>query len=167
MVQSWSPITLPVSVERDAVASKRRQASSAAPDCLVPWDVRFYEAQDGAVPARDFLQGLPLSARVELRATLDAVAEAPPPQFSGGLRWHVMRGDMSGYYEARTKDGQRLHRLFCVLERHQPGLDNCSIVVLTGMTKPIRTAFSRADYQQVRDLGETYRAGNPRRVAAG
>ena len=53
------------------------------------------------------------------------------------------------------------------MSRHAHLKGNCSIVLLTGMTKPIRTAFSRADYQQVRDLGDAYRASDPRRVAAG
>lgn len=144
--------------------SKRREERA---DCRVPWDIRFYQDPEGAIPARDFLQGLSRNARIELRATLDAVAEAPPPQFSGGLRWQAMHGDMGGIYEARTKDGKQLHRLFCVIERREPGLSNCSIVVLTGMTKPQNTGFSKGEYQEVRALRDAYRASNPRRVAPG
>ena len=38
-----------------------------------------------------------------LMAILDAVAEAPPPQFSGGGQWEAMHGDMGGYYEILHK----------------------------------------------------------------
>lgn len=71
---------------------------------------------------------------------------------------------MRGYFYARTKDEKQLHRLFCVLERREPGLSNCSIIVLTGMTKPLGTAFSDAEYAQVRALGEDYRRRSPRSV---
>ncbi len=52
-----------------------------------------------------------------LMAILDAVAEAPPPQFSGGGQWEAMHRDMSGYYEIRSQGPKREQfRLFCILE---------------------------------------------------
>ena len=146
--------------------AKRREGRRRGPHrpCDVPWDIRFYVQPDGIVPARVFLRDVGVSARAEFRATLEAVAVAPPPAFSGGLRWQSMRGRMSGYFYVRTKDEKQLHRLFCLLERRQPGLSNCSIIVLTGMTKPVGTAFSDAEYSHVLSLGSAYRQRIPRRV---
>jgi len=72
-------------------------------------------------------------------AILNAVAEAPPPAFSGGGKWEAMHDAMAGYYEARDDGPQRNHyRLFCLLERGGAdlGLGGPSIVVITGMMKP-------------------------------
>lgn len=113
----------------------------------------------------DFLDRCDPRPFAEIKATLDAVAEAPPPTFSGGLRWQAMSGDMAGIHEVRTKDGRDLYRLFCVLERRQPGLDNCSIIALAGMTKTVRSAFTAAEYGEVRRLRDEYFSCNPRSVA--
>ncbi len=79
--------------------------------------------------------------------------------------WEAMHGQMRGYYEARTRgpDG-RLYRLFCLLEREAPGIDRPAIVVITGMSKPRRTAFTETDYAAVRRLGDEYRRRVPRSV---
>ncbi|HVA59735.1 MAG TPA: hypothetical protein VNG13_04255 [Mycobacteriales bacterium] len=45
------------------------------------WDVVFYQVADGAVPGDEFLRKCPVKVRARLMAVLDAVAEAPPPQF--------------------------------------------------------------------------------------
>jgi len=50
----------------------------------VAWDVVYYRASDGSVPAIDFLDGCPAKVAANLLAVLDAVAEAPPPRYSGG-----------------------------------------------------------------------------------
>ena len=71
------------------------------------WDIVFYKAADGAVPTDDFLDDYPVKVRAQLLAVLDAVAEAPPPQFSGGGRWEAMHGDMGGHYEVRTQGLKR------------------------------------------------------------
>ena len=84
--------------------------------------------------------------------------------FSGGLRWHAMHGDMTGWFEARTKHQQRLYRLFCLLEREADGLDRPSIILITGMAKANESAFSPRDYKAVRRLGEEYRRRTPRSV---
>ena len=119
-------------------------------------------------PAREFLIACPESVRVKIIAALQAVAEAPPPAFSGGGYWEAMHGEMSGYYEVRADGPQRKHfRLFCVLERtgSDLGLGGPSIVVLTGMMKEFRTVFSNADYARVRRVGDEYRSRKPRSVA--
>lgn len=56
-----------------------------------------------AVPALEFLDGLPSKVAAEIHAVLDAVAAAPPPSFSGGGKWEAMHGDMAGYYEVRVQ----------------------------------------------------------------
>ncbi len=79
--------------------------------------------------------------------------------------WEVMKDDMAGYYEARTRGPQRrLYRLFCFLERDALGIDQPSIVVITGLSKPNGTAFTPADYAHVRALGDEYRRRMPRSV---
>jgi len=50
----------------------------------VAWDIVDYAAADGSVPAIEFLDGCPVKVAANLLAVLDAVAEAPPPQYSGG-----------------------------------------------------------------------------------
>lgn len=116
-------------------------------------------------PGRLFLEGCPGKVAAKLVAIIDAVVAAPPPQFSGGGMWEAMHGSMSGYYEARTRGpDRRLYRLFCLLERALPGLAMPSIVVLGGLSKPVGTAFSAADYATIRSLGEEYRRRLPRSV---
>jgi len=40
-------------------------------------------------PGRAFLSACPAKVRMTMLAVLKAVAEAPPPQFSGGGKWKV------------------------------------------------------------------------------
>ena len=117
-------------------------------------------------PAEHFLlYECPKAVAKNLFATIDAVAEAPPPQFAGGGRWEAMHGEMSGYYEARTQGpNHRLYRLFCLLEREAPGLSGPSIVLITGMSKPVGEAFTEAEYAAVRRLGEEYLRRVPRSI---
>jgi hypothetical protein len=58
----------------------------------VAWDVIYYAAQNGSVPAVEFLAGCPTKVAANLLAVLDAVAEAPPPQYSGGGKWEALCG---------------------------------------------------------------------------
>jgi hypothetical protein len=53
----------------------------------VAWDIVYYKTADGRVPATEFLDGCPVKVAANLLAVLDAVAEAPPPQYSGGGKW--------------------------------------------------------------------------------
>lgn len=136
------------------------------------WDVVYYKARDGGVPAIDFLNGCPAKVAANLFAVLDAVAEAPPPQYSGGGKWEAMHGTMGGYYEVRaTGRGREQFRLFCLLENadhaemRRRGLPSPAIAVITGLRKRWRTTFTERDYRAVRALGEEYKSNYPRRIA--
>jgi hypothetical protein len=134
------------------------------------WDVKIFQRHpdddpNETCPAEDFLTACPDSVAADLIAIVDAVAESPPPQFTGGGMWEAMRGTMHGFYEARTRGpDRRLYRLFCILERDVPRLERPSIVVICGLSKPNNTAFSDADYARVRRLGDEYRRRVPRSV---
>ena len=120
-----------------------------------------------AVPGAEFLDACPIGVRADLVAIVKAVADAPPMKFAGGGQWQVMRGDMSGFYEARTRGPRkRLYRLFCVLDRDAPGLPGPNLVIITGMDKPNESAFSPADYRRVRRLRDEYFARTPRSIEA-
>lgn len=67
------------------------------------WDIVFFKAADGTVPAVDFLDGCPTAVEAKFESVLSAVAEAPPPSFSGGGKWEAMHGEMTGYFEARGR----------------------------------------------------------------
>lgn len=136
-----------------------------------PWSVHYFrqhlKGHRAAVsPAQEFLRTCPTEVRAHLVAVIKAVADAPPPRFSGGLQWRAMHGDMKGWYEARDRHGPFLYRLFCLLERKGAdlGLGGPSIVLISGMRKANETAFSKADYAQVRALGDEYRSRTPRSV---
>ncbi len=136
------------------------------------WDVVYYRASEGNVPAIDFLDVCPVKVAANLLAVLDAVAEAPPPQYSGGGKWEAMHGSMGGYYEVRATGPRREQfRLFCLLENADPdelvrrGLDRPAIAVITGLRKPWRTTFDERDYRSVRSLGDDHKSNYPRRIA--
>ncbi len=118
------------------------------------WLIHFFQRHPAddpgrAVPAHDFVDGLPTKVVAEMVAVLDAVAEAPPPAFSGGGKWEAMRGEMSGLYEVRVQGGGMNHRLFCILERDAVDLGGSSIVVIDGLSKPKRSAAKPKDYRRV------------------
>jgi hypothetical protein len=138
------------------------------------WGIVYYRRKDGTVPAADFLDACPPSVDVRFQATLTAVRDAPPPQFSGGGRWEAMHGTMSGYYEIRTRFGRDHYRLFCMLENGSPnelrrrGFTTPQIAVINGMVKPNATLFTDRDYEKhVRKLGKDHLAQLPRRIAEG
>lgn len=100
-------------------------------------------------------------------AVVNAVAAAPPPQFSGGGKWEAMHGEMAGYYEVRVDGpGRRHYRLFCLLERDgkMVGMGGPTLVLICGKDKPFRTVLSTRDYAEVRRLGSEYLARLPRSV---
>jgi hypothetical protein len=138
----------------------------------LPWAIVYYQAPDGTAPALEFLDQCPSKTDAEFTAVLNAVAAAPPPQFSGGGKWEAMHGAMGGWHEIRlTGPGREQLRLFCLLENGNPkelakrGLPGPAIAVITGMRKPWRTAFSDRDYKRVRDLGADHQRNYPRRIA--
>jgi hypothetical protein len=138
----------------------------------IPWRIYFFKrhvADDPSesVPARDFLQSCPTKVEATIVAVVKAVAEAPPPAFSGGGKWEAMHDDMAGFYEVRVDGPQRRHyRLFCLLERDGAavGLGGPSLVLIAGKTKAFMTVLSKADYADVRAFGAEYRRRNPRSV---
>lgn len=125
-----------------------------------PWLIHFFQrdardAKARSVPAIEFLDQVPTKVRAEMQAVLEAVAEAPPPAFSGGGKWEVMHDDMAGFYEVRVRGADRRnHRLFCILERDAADLGGSSIVVIGGLSKPVRQAADPREYQRA----QRYRA---------
>jgi Txe/YoeB family toxin of Txe-Axe toxin-antitoxin module len=137
-----------------------------------PWRVHLFQRHPSddptrAVPALEFLRACPTKVEAMIVAVVKAVADAPPPAFSGGGKWEAMHGEMSGSYEVRVDGPKRRHyRLFCLLERQGAslGLGGPSVVLITGKDKPFMTALSAADYAEVKDLGAEYRKRIPRSV---
>lgn len=148
---------------------KRRESSQ--PDPLgQPWSIVFFQRHPRddpaeSVPGAEFLEACPAGVRANIAAILKAVADAPPPRFAGGLQWQAMHGEMAGWYEARAMGpSKRLYRVFCLLEREAEGLPGPSLVIITGLDKQTATAFSKADYRRVRELGDEYRSRSPRSI---
>ena len=136
------------------------------------WGIVYFKTKDGKVPAEDFLDACPAKIEARFHAVLEAVRDAPPPQFSGGGYWEAMHGDMGGFHEIRlTGPGRRQYRLFCVLDNADPdglrkrGFDGPQIAVVTGMVKDSGKKFSERDYAKVRRLGGQYEKELPRSIA--
>lgn len=128
---------------------------------IVPWRIHFFQRHPDdevgrTVPALTFLDTVPTKIAAEIHAVLTAVAEAPPPAFSGGGKWEAMHGQMAGLYEIRVQGAGQNHRLFCVLDRGED-LGGSSIVCLDGLTKPSRQAASDRDYRRVRQYADEFR----------
>lgn len=127
------------------------------------WLIHFFQRhrQDDpneTVPAIEFLDAVAVKARAEIVAILEAVAEAPPPAFSGGGKWEVMHDDMAGFYEVRVRGADRRnHRLFCILEREAEDLGGSSIVCIDGLSKPLRQAANPKDYRQALSYRDEFR----------
>ncbi|HEY1732871.1 MAG TPA: hypothetical protein VGG23_00390 [Acidimicrobiales bacterium] len=131
------------------------------------WRVHFFRRHQEddpseSVPTIDYSETLSTSAVAEINAVLDAVANAPPPTFSGGGKWEVMGRDMAGFFEVRVtgnnKGGQRMnHRLFCLLVRDASDLGGSSIVCIGGLSKPPRTAARPREYQQIKRFADEFR----------
>ena len=89
------------------------------------WDIVYFKDGD-FVCAEAFLQSFPTSVEAKMIAVLDAVAQAPPPRFSGGGMWEAMYGEMGGYYEVRVQGpGREQFRLFCLLDNGGPDELRC------------------------------------------
>ncbi len=121
---------------------------------LERWQIHFFQRPiqidpQRSVPGLDFLSGMSAKVAAEMQAVLEAVADAPPPTFSGGGKWEAMHGAMAGIYEIRVQGAGMNHRLFCLLERNADDLGGSSIVVLGGLSKPKRSAANPRDYARV------------------
>jgi len=131
-----------------------------------PWLIHFFQRHPAddpkqSVPAMAFLDGLSTAVAAEILAVLAAVAEAPPPAFSGGGTWEAMKAEMSGFYEIRVTGndaaGRKMnHRMFCRLVRVADDLGGSSIVCIGGLSKPPRSAARPGDYRTVKRLGAEF-----------
>jgi len=137
------------------------------------WGIVYYATGEGRVPAEEFLDECPAKIDARFNAVLEAVRDAPPPQFSGGGYWEAMHGEMGGFYEIRlTGPKRRQYRLFCILDNGKPeelrerGFEAPQIAAITGMVKEVGTRFSDRDYGKVRRLGREYLSQLPRRIAS-
>ena len=100
-------------------------------------------------------------------AVVRAVADAPPPAFSGGSKWEAMHGRMSGIYEMRVDGPDRHHyRIFCVLEREgaQLGIGGPSLVLIAGKDKPFQTKLAERDFDEILALEGEFKSRKPRSV---
>lgn len=147
---------------------RTRVATRAAP---TPWAIEFFQRhrdddEAEAVPARDFLDAVPDKVAAKIVAVVQAVADAPPPAFSGGGMWEAMHDEMSGIYEVRVDFNGMHHRLFCVLEREGAavGLSGPSVVLIDGRSKKYRTTITTKDCRSVRSLVDEYLRRRPRCV---
>lgn len=137
------------------------------------WGIVYFQTETGKIPGEDFLDACPSTVEARISAVLEAVRNAPPPQFSGGGYWEAMHGDMGGFYEIRlTGPGRRQYRLFCILdnadqsELEKRGFTEPQIAVITGMVKDVGKKFSDRDYAKVRTLGSRYSRTYPRSIAS-
>jgi hypothetical protein len=74
------------------MAKKERRAATAGTGARAPWRIHFFQRHvqsdpTQSVPARDFLDRCPSAVTAKLVAVVKAVADAPPPAFSGGGKW--------------------------------------------------------------------------------
>jgi hypothetical protein len=59
-----------------------------------------------------------------------------------------MHDDMAGFYELRVRGADRRnHRLFCILERDAADLGGPSVVVIDGLSKPVRQTADPREYR--------------------
>jgi hypothetical protein len=150
-----------------------RTTAHQKPATPAPWQIHFFQRHRDddprqTLPAREFLDRCPPAVTAKLIAVVKAVADAPPPAFSGGGKWEAMHGEMTGFYEVRTDGAKRRHyRLFCLLDRDgaKVGLGGPSLVLVTGKDKAFQTVLSAADYAEVRSLGQESLRRTPRSVA--
>lgn len=125
------------------------------------WRIHFFQrasADDAgeSVPTIEFLDGLTPKVAAEIHAVLDAVAEAPPPAFSGGGKWEAMHGDMAGFFEVRVQGGRMNHRLLCLLVRDADDLGGPSIICLGGLSKLRREKADPRDYRRIKRYREEF-----------
>jgi hypothetical protein len=166
---------LAASVACTNVAAKGHKARKTArhvpglPSSDDPHTVVFFKrhADDDpgqVAPGQEFLSACPTKVEATMYAVLTAVAAAPPKRFAGGGLWEAMHGDMAGWFEVRVDGARpRMHyRLFCRMDYEAVDADKPLLVVVTGLSKAIRTVFSDSDYSKVRALGDEYFNRNPR-----
>ena len=152
---------------------KRRAKASgdagvnSAPLTTTKWSVAFYRTAKGLAPARSFLLDCPQPVREMLLAIVVAVRDAPPPSFPPSKMWHVMHGEMKGFYEARDEHDGQLYRVFCVLDSQAPehGLDAKALMLICGGAKPVRSPMDKSVYDEALAYRKDYLA--TRRIVLG
>jgi hypothetical protein len=126
-----------------------------------PWLIHFFSQDENdpeSAPVMAFLDSVPTKTRAEIQAVLEAVADAPPPAFSGGGKWEAMHDDMAGFYEIRVRGADKKnHRLFCVLEREANDLGGPSIVCIDGLSKPVRRPAKPKEYDRALKYRKEFR----------
>lgn len=144
---------------------RRAKARGAAgvnsvPSATTRWSVAFYRTAKDTAPARKFLLGCPQPVREMLLAIVVAVRDAPPPSFPPSKMWHVMHGEMKGFYEARDEHDGQLYRVFCVLDSQAPehGLDAKALTLICGGAKPVRSPMDKSVYDEALAYREDYLA---------
>ncbi|HST42878.1 MAG TPA: hypothetical protein VLK58_25365 [Conexibacter sp.] len=122
------------------------------------WTVAFYETARGEVPARDFLISCPTPVRATLVKIVATVVAAPPPTFAASHLWHAMHGSMKGLHEARDRHGDRLYRLFCVVDAKAIlyGHDRRLVTLIDGESKQVRSEMPERVYRRVRGHRDDY-----------
>lgn len=132
-----------------------------------PWRIAFYFRPGmGRPPAIEFLESCPKAVGDQLLATTRSVSERPPPSFPAGLAWRPMRGKMDGIYEVRDRHGDRLYRLFCLLDgdaqRHHATAP--LLVLLSGGEKAVGTAMDDDVYEDACRYRDDYLRSSPRAI---
>lgn len=136
--------------KKDKRRAKARGAGAAGvSSATTKWSLAFYRTAKDAAPAREFLLGCPQPVREMLLAIVVAVGDAPPPSFPPSKMWHVMHGEMKGFYEARDEHDGQLYRVFCVLDSQAPehGLDAKALTLICGGAKPVRSPMDKSVYE--------------------
>ncbi len=148
--------------KKDRRRAKARGAGgvNSVSSTTTKWSVAFYRTTKDTAPAREFLLDCPQSVREMLLAIVVAVRDAPPPSFPPSNMWHVMHGEMKGFYEARDEHDSRLYRVFCVLDSHAPdhGLDAKALTLICGGAKPVRSPMDKSVYEQALAYRQDYLA---------
>ena len=158
-----SPDRRPVRRNRRTV----RDVKPPRPNPDDPYRVVYFKRHpeddaEQSMPGRDFRLSLPPKVRATMDNVLIAVAKAPPHRYSGGGYWEAMHGKMTGYHEVRVNGPSRIHyRLFCRLDVVAEDVGPL-LTVLCGASKPFRTKFDKAVYEEVLGLGQEYLSRNPR-----
>lgn len=141
-------------------AKARGTGTTGISSATTKWSVAFYRTTKNAAPAREFLLGCPQPVREMLLAIVVAVRDAPPLSFPPSKMWHVMHGEMKGFYEARDEHDGQLYRVFCVLDSQAPehGLDAKALTLICGGAKPVRSPMDKSVYAQALAYREDYLA---------
>jgi len=134
--------------------------ASSVSSTTTKWSLAFYMTAKDTAPAHKFLLDCPQPVRETLTAIVLAVRDAPPPSFPPSKMWHVMHGEMKGFYEARDEHDGQLYRVFCVLDSQAPkhGLDAKALTLICGGFKRVRSPMDKSVYAEALAYREDYLA---------